>query len=167
MAVDITELEDALKREVNPPNIDLLSEFTVYSPDYAVGHLRDSFWQCVLFDIITGYRLNDDEIVPIDENDDDLGEDRQQIIVLYAAVRILMNRLANLKTAFKAQAGPVAFQTAQDGNLLRDILKAKREMLGVILTELGGRGGSRRTAVFDAVIERTYTIAYNDTWWIR
>lgn len=167
MAVDLGDLIESLRREVNSPGNEAFPNAT---DDDFVGHLEDAFWETVLDGLISGtaYTAADGLITQIDPpaTPVELGRDLQQIIVLYAGIRILRNELRNLNTGFRSKAGPVEFETTKSAQLLKDLLSELQERRKILLTRLGDLG-SVDTYYIDAIVNRDYSIQYGDTPWLN
>lgn len=173
MAVDLGDLVESLQREVNPPGSDLFPNAT--EDDY-LGNLQDAFWEARLDGMLAGYEERDaivssgfelvgDDYVALDENDD-LTRDLQQLVVLYAGVRIVRNHLRAVNTVFRSKAGPVEFETQQSATLLKailDELKSKRNLVLQRLSDLG----SAESFYIDAVLERERSVDYSNTYFWR
>jgi hypothetical protein len=119
MAVDLSDLVENLKREVNAPGLDQFPDAT--DAQY-LGNLQDGFWEAYLDGAITGY-TESDGIVTMTSATEDFPRDLQQLVIFYAGARILRNQLRDIKTMFKAVAGPVSFENQQSASLLVAILK--------------------------------------------
>lgn len=163
MSVDFSDLVPRLRAEVNPPGVDLY-------PDAAdsefVLHLQNGFWEAVLDGIIEGYSIDDDGVVtPDDVSGDDISSSLQQVVLLYAGMKIVRNLLLNLKTAFRAHAGSVKFETEQSANTLREILLDMKNRRNLLLTRLSDVGTTSSYYV-DAVISRDDSLYYGDTWFV-
>lgn len=138
MAVDLSDLVDNLKREVNPPGQTIFSDAT--DADYE-GYMSDSFWELTLRGYIDGFTAVD-TVVTNDAGGDDLSRELQQLVVINAAMNIMRVHLANIDTAFRAVAGPVEFETrksAQSINAVLDSLQARfNEILDVLPSDAEG-----------------------------
>lgn len=166
MAVELSTLVATLRREVSPPGTDLYPD--ALDAEF-IGHLADAFWEARLsgIEVLDDYEVNaSNQIVPTDATTDDLTRDLQQLLVLFAGYRIVLSSFQNIKSAFRAQAGPVSYETARSAQLLRDVLKALERKIGIILTRLSDLG-TADTDYFDAVIARETSMVYGDTWWVR
>ncbi len=160
MAVDLAdELVEAVKREVNPPGIDM---FPTADDDDWLGQLRDSFWEAKLYGFFEGYTESDGVIAPI-TGSTDMGRDQQALIVLFAGGRVIRNELKNTNTSFRAQAGSVEFEVQNSANLLIAILKDIRSKIDLALGALGALN-STTTTYIDALVGRTESILYGDTY---
>jgi hypothetical protein len=161
MAVDLSDLVDSLKREVNAPGLTQLPDAT--DTQY-LGNLQDGFWEAVLDGLIEGYTETDGIVTPV-SGTTDLSRELQQLVVFYAGFRIVRNLMRDLKTAFKASAGPVSYETEQSANLLKSILddlKGKRNFLLNRLSDLG----AVNSVYIDALSARDDSINYRDTYWV-
>lgn len=162
MAVDLSDLVDSLKREVNAPGIDQLPGAT--DADY-LGNLQDGFWEAKLEGIIFDFTESDGIVTPI-SGSDDISRDIQQLIIFYAGYRIVRNQLRNLNTLFRAKSGPNEFETQQAATLLYAVLKdleKKRALLLVGLSELT----STKAINIDGILDRMTSQTYGDTFWVR
>lgn len=161
MAVDLADLVDSLRREISP--LSGTNPYEDTSDDTLAGYLADAFWEGRLNGLFTGYTINeDDELVPI-SGTDDMPRYEQQAIVLWAGYRAVLNDLRNVQSLFRAKAGPVEYETQQSATLLKAILDALQQKIDRVISDIGGTSA----AVFDAVIERSYSMGYGDTWWVR
>ena len=160
MAVDLSDLVESLKREVNPPGTD-------YFPDASdtefLGNLIDGFWEAVLDGLISGYTVDDDGLVTPVSGSTDMARDVQQIIVFYAGFRILRNVLRNIQTTFRAKAGPVEYETQQSASTLKDLLADLSNRRKLLLDRLSDMGAIP-TYYADAVVEREARWWYDGGW---
>lgn len=184
MAVDLLNLVDPLRREVNPPGSDLFPDAT---DDNWAGSLGDAFWEIRLYGLLTGFEENaasrdgpasfgEGILTPVGAAEDydqpsgysstDLGRELQQLIVSWAAYKIVLARMGSLSTMFRARAGPVEYETQNAASVLKTILDQLKARLDKILNQLVNGLGSD-VALLDAVIERTYNQAVGDVWWVR
>lgn len=184
MAVNLFDLVDPLKREVQPPGADLFPDAT---DDAWGGALTDAFWEVRLFGFLAGYEENaaarggpaafgEGIVTPtgiIDETYDDpfgfapgqdLDRELQQLVVLWAAWKVVLNRMGSLNTTFRTKAGPVEYETQNAASVLKAVLDALKGRIDFVLSELPQRSSA---VIFDAVVERSYSMAVGDTWWVR
>lgn len=183
MAVDLATLVDSLRREVNPPGTDLFPDAT---EDTFLGNLTDAFWEVRLFGFLSGFEENaaarggpgafgEGIVTPtgVDETYDDptgfiatrdLSRPLQQLVVLWAAWKIALNRMGSLNTTFRAKAGPVEYETQNAATVLKAVLDALKSRIDIILNTLPERAGS---VVLDAMVERSYSVAVGETWWVN
>lgn len=161
--IDLEDLVPSLKREVNPPGTDLFPNATEAE---WLGHLQDAFWEARLHGMLVGYTESDGLVSAIGSSSD-MTRDLQQLVVLYAGFRIVLSQFRNIRSSFRAKAGPVEYETTQAATVLRDVLKAIEDKIKLVLGRLSDVGMGSATAVFDAVIERTVAIAYGEQWFVR
>lgn len=164
MPVDLSDLVDSLRREVNTPGAD---SFPDANNSVYVGYLQDGFWEIRLDGISSfdGYTEAEGIVSPVDSSGDvdpdgtDLDRTLQQLIVLYAGVRMIRNQLLNLQSVFRAKAGPVEYETQYSASLLKAVLDELRARRDLILYRLANVGAvtdyyidalSAREASFDS-----------------
>lgn len=162
MAVDLSDLVPSLEREIQPPGTDL---YPNVADAVWVGHLSDAFWEGRLHGLFAGYAESDGLVSPT-SGTTDMSRDLQQLVVLYAGYRITLASYVNLNSSFRAVAGPVEYETQKSAQVLRAVLDALKERIGIALGRLSDLGGSS-VAVFDSVVERSYSLAVGATTWVR
>ena len=161
MAVDLEDLIEDLLTEVNPPGQDLFPDAT---NDEWLSHLRNAFWEGVLDGLINGYEELDGVVTPVNGTVD-ISREYQQLVIYYAGIRILKNRLMNLNTLFRSKAGPVEYETQQSAQVLKALLDEATKRRNFWLTRLSD-AGEAPTFLIDAIIARDDSINYGDTYWI-
>lgn len=162
MSVELNTLIASLKREVNPPGTDLFPDAT--NSEW-LGNLQDGFWEAVLDGIIRGYSETNASVTP-SSGTTDLSRELQQVIVFFAGYKIVRNALRDIKTTFRAKAGPVEFETQQAATVLVAIFKELKERRDILLTRLSDLGIVPSVYV-DSVIGRTDALFFGDTWYVR
>lgn len=136
MAVNLVNYVNALRREVSPPGS---TAFTSVLDAVFVGYLADAFWEvkldgfvepweCSVEGIITPIigTYSDPLIDPLTTPYNpavDMPRDQIALIVLYAGIKIIRNRLLESTTRTHAKAGPVEFSQESSANLLTEMLK--------------------------------------------
>lgn len=163
MAIDLGDLIESLEREISPPGSNLYPDA---NEEILLGHLQDAFWEARLHGMLAGFTEADGQVSNLTTDGDELGRDLQQLIVLYAGFRITLSQFQNLNTGFRAKAGPVEFETGKSAAQLKGVLDAIKERIGLVLRNLSTYGGTT-TAVFDSVVERTYSQGVGETWWVK
>lgn len=157
MAVDLAEDQfiASLKREVTPLGSTLFSNVT----DNAVwlGYLTDAFWEAKLDGFMENYVEEDGEVSHV-SGGADLDRKYVALIVLYAGIRVLRNRILNMDTGFKAKAGPVEFEQQKSATMLAEMLKQLRATKDRVLTELD-QAEETYALVLDALSVRTFSSA--------
>ena len=133
MAVDLADYVDSLKREVIPVGSNLFGDL---GDDIWVGHLSDAFWEARLDGFMQGYVADEDGVITPESGSTDLDRRFVALIVLYAGIRVLRNRILNMNTGFRAKAGPVEFEQQNSATMLAEMLKQLRSTKDRILEEL-------------------------------
>lgn len=153
MAVDLGDLIEAMKREVIPPGSDLYADV---SDDRWLGELLDAFWVAVLEGAIVGYTADDDGIITATTAAVDLPRQIQQLVVLFAGLRILTNTVTNADASFKAVAGPVSYERERSSQALQAALNTTKERVARALdaAKTAYFAGSSDIGVWDAVLDR-------------
>lgn len=161
--VDLSDLTDDMKSELSVPGVD---SFTTATDSQWLSQLRNAFWETVLDGIIVGYQESDGVVSPIDASSSTpLARDLQQVIIYYAGLRILRNKMIDIKTKTKSAAGPVSFEVEQSATVLKglfDELVLRRQIWLKRLSDIG----STDSYYVDAVIARSESLNYGDTWWV-
>lgn len=163
MAVDITELVDNLKREVNAPGVDLFPNATQTEWE---GNLMDAFWEAKLLGTLDGYTMDDDGSVTPISGDTDLSRELQQLVVFVAGLRCVRKQLQALKTVTRYKAGPVEYETQQSTQLLRALFTDLQNKLNLFLTRLSDLGSIDDT-VIDGIAARMDSWGFGDTFWVK
>jgi len=184
VAVDLFNLVEPLKREVQPPGSDLFPDST---DDDWLGSLTDAFWEVRLYGFLYGYEENasarggdpafGEGIVtphgveatyddPTGWSDEDLSRELQQLVVLWAGWKIVLTRMSALQTLFRAQAGPVEYETQYAASVLKNVLDQLKARIDWVIGNLRP-GNASAVTVFDQVIERTYAVATGELWWVK
>lgn len=164
MSVDLEDLVPELKTEVNPPGTD---NFPTATDDEWLNNLRNSFWEARVFGFWAGYTEADGLVAP-QTGTTDLGRDQQQLIVLFAAARIIRNVLQNTNTSFKAAVGDSAaiFEVQNSAQLLVAILKDIRSKIDLAMAAIGTIN-STTVAYIDSLVERENSIYQGDVFFER
>lgn len=163
MAVDLGDLIEDLQSEVNPPGSTLVP---TDDEDAWLSNLRNAFWQARLEGMLPGYQEASGSITPISPTGSDLGRELQQLIIIYAGIRIIRNTIRGINTQFRASAGPVTFETQQSAQVLKGILDDLFEEKKLILLRLSDVG-KVPTVYIDSVIARDESLRFGDSLWVR
>lgn len=163
MSVDLTDLIPSLKRQVSAPG----EEETTF-PDANdaswLGYLQDAFWECRLDGMLAGFDEANGFVDPT-SGTTDITRDLQALVILYAGIDIIVNQLRGINTLFRAQAGPVSFETQHSAQVLKGILdelKSRRDLVLIRLSDVG----AVPSFYIDAVIGRDISIGYGLTNWV-
>lgn len=163
MAVDLTEYIPSLKREVNPAGLTLI---TLSDPEW-VGYLTDAFWEARLDGLLDGYEATNDStttvadgtISKIDDPNADVPKQLVALVILYAGIRILRNRILNTNTGFRAKAGPVEFEQQNSATMLAEMLKQLRATKDRILVQVDLERHITGVVVLDAFSTRLFDLS--------
>lgn len=149
-SVDLSELIPNLEGALTVPGT--TSPYANASDAEWVTKLANGFWSALLEGVFTGYSVDEDGIVtPDDGGDSTFSRELQQVVVIYAAINVVESQLLVLKTRFKAEAGPVSYETEQASQVLTSLLKSLERQKNVIL--------DRYSDVFSSAEETYYTDA--------
>lgn len=162
MAVDLSDLVESLKLEVNPPGQNLFPDAN--DTEWA-GRLANAFWNARIDGFLAGFVEEDGELFPT-SGDADMGRDLQQVIVFIAAMTAIMQRIREFNTAFRAKSGPVEFEQERSANALRDQAQWLRDRYNLILRRLSDLG-TVPDYVIDAVAARGDALAVYGSGWVR
>jgi len=132
MAIDLADLVDNLKIEVNPPGQTVFAEAT--DADYEL-YLSNSFWELTLRGYITGYTANETVVSP-ESGTDELSRELQQLVVINGAMAIMRVHLANIDTGFRAHAGAAEFETRKSAQAIQAVLENLQDRYQTILDHL-------------------------------
>lgn len=164
MAIDLGDLVESLQREVSPPGTNLFPDAV---DDEYFGHLQDSFWEVKLdgIEVFDNYTESEGLVTPT-AGTTELTRDLQQLIVLYAGIRIVRNALRNINTLFRSVAGPVEFETQQSATVMKAILEELQIRRNFVLNRLSDIGSVDSTYI-DMVITRDLSQGtQGGTWWV-
>lgn len=163
--IDLNDLIEDVKSEVNPPGTD---QFATATPAQWLSQLRNAFWETVIDGLIVGYEVDDDGIVsPTDETSTTpLGRDLQQLIIYYAGIRVLKNALLNTKSMIRAKAGPVEFEQQQAATIQTGLLKEAQMRRDLWIKQLSTRG-IVSVRVSDQVLNRFNNDGFGSGYWLR
>lgn len=152
MPVDLSEYVESLKREVVPLGSTLFSGITEAQ---WTGFLADAFWEAKLDGFLNGFVADEDGIVT-SESSGELDRRYVALVVLYAGIRIIRNRILSLNTSFRAKAGPVEYEQENSANVMTEMLKQLRATKDRILEELDELGAATEVRVLDAFSARMF-----------
>lgn len=186
MSVDLANLVEPLQVEIQTPGGDAYANAT--DDDY-LGALINSFWEIRLYGYLSTWEEDSASrgghpefsvgiVTPLNVDptyDDptgyslveDLPRELQQLIILWSAWKIMLNNMATVNSVFRAKAGPVEYETQQAASVLKEVLDQLKSRITYLIGNLPTAYGQNGGAVFDAVIERSYSQAVGATWWLR
>jgi hypothetical protein len=145
-----------LKRVVTPLGSTM---FDGVADDVWIGYLTDAFWEAKLDGFLLGYTEEDGVVSPESLTGPDLPRQYGALIVLYAGIRVLRNRILNMNTGFRAKAGPVEFEQQNSATMLAEMLKQLRATKDRILLALDEAALGTDVQVLDALSVRTFDAA--------
>lgn len=149
-SVDLSELIPNLEGALTVPGT--TSPYAAASEAEWVIKLSNGFWAATLDGVYSGYSVDEDGIVtPDDGGSSTFSRELQQVVIIWAAVNIVQAQLLVLKTRFKAEAGPVSYETEQASQVLSTLLKQLQQQQAVIL--------DRYSDVWSSAEESYYTDA--------
>ena len=162
MAVDLIDYVPSLKREVQPPGSALFASVT---DGEWVGYLSDAFWEARLDGLLEGYVVEgydpeapeDSTIAPASAGGAEIDGRGMALVVLYAGIKVLRNRILNMQAGFRAKAGPVEYeQNGAAATVLTEMLKQLRATKDRILEELDATGVITNVVMLDTYSTRLY-----------
>lgn len=160
--IDLSDLIDDMKTELSVPGE---TSFAAATDAQWLSQLRNAFWECSLDGLITGYTESDGIVSPL-SGTTPLARDLQQVVIFYAGVRVLRNKLVDLKTRFATEAGPVKYEVEQSAAVLKGILDELIRRRNVWLIRISDVGHTNASYV-DMVISRDESMNDRNIYWMR
>lgn len=158
MVVDMVDYVESLKREVQPPGSDI---FAAVTEAEWVGYLGDAFWEARLDGFLEGWRAveeaGDVTVESVRPDGPDIPRQQIALVILYAGIRVLRNRILNMPTTFRAKAGPVEFEQQNSATMLAEMLKQLKATKDHILQAIGNENATAVT-VLDAYSTRIFEL---------
>lgn len=151
MSIDLADYVDSLRREVTPLGTTLFSTVT---DDQLIAYMQDAFWEAKLDGFIENYIEEDGEISHV-SGGPEMDRKYVALVVLYAGIRVLRNKILNTNTGFRAKAGPVEFEQQNSATMLVEMLKQLRATKDRVLEELDAADATY-ALVLDALSVRTF-----------
>lgn len=151
MALDLGEYTDVLLREITPLGTTVTADTSTL-----IEYLLDAFWEAKLDGFFPGHTADDEgTIVPIGSAAD-LDRTAVALMVLFAGVKVLRNRILNTKTTFRAKAGAVEFEQGTSAAMLVEMLKQLQAMKKRILDQVDNPQEITGVIVLDAYSARLF-----------
>lgn len=168
MAVELDDLVDRLEASLVAPGSASLFTFSDSTRAGWTSALANAFWNARLAGLFKTYRVEDAEIVPIDDTDPDLPEEVQQVIVVWAAVVAVEAAFMGLADT-RYKAGPAEAETKRSATVLKAILDAKRVELEAIKDTVltGSSTGATTVAFIDLALARSAQIQQGSGYWVN
>jgi hypothetical protein len=152
MAVDLGDYTESLLREVNPPGQAVVAA----SDDELIGYLADAFWEASLDGFLAPWTCDEDGLVtPTATGGADITRAEVALIILYASIKMLRNRILNINTTFRAKAGTVEFEQQNSAIVLQEMLKQLRATKDQLLKQ--SLNTASLDVIYDALSTRTYS----------
>ena len=164
-AVDLSDLIPDLEVALTAPGQTDL--YSAVDDDEWTTRLKNAFWSAYNDGLIEGYTCDEDGIVNPTSGSATFGGELQQIVIFYCGLNKVQNELLQIKTKFRAKAGPVEFETEQSAGVLKALLDSLLRQRDDIMTRLSAINGVS-TIYIDAVRQRDYALAEGLTdFWSR
>lgn len=137
MATSLKSMIPSLDRSVNAPGAEL---YPTASASQKMGYLADGFWDARLAGTLTTWTIIDgddlatpdgttDYITDLSTMEDDLPEEFQMMVVIFAGARMISIKILNLAINFTAKAGPVSYEQQASATTLRAVLATLEKRL--------------------------------------
>lgn len=161
MSVELGDYVESLRREVTPLGTALPTTITVRE---LTAYLSDAFWEARLDGFCKGYTADEDGIIdPIDAdgaiNPDgaDISRALIALVIIYAGVRILRNKVLNTQSTTRAKAGPVEYETQNSSTMLAEMLKQLAATKAALRAQATADPELHHVYGFDAFSERLFS----------
>jgi hypothetical protein len=130
-----------------------------------MGYIADGFWDARLAGTLTTYTIIDgDDLATPDLSSDyitdlatmgeDLPEEFQMMVVVFAGARMIRNKILNLAINFKAEAGPVSYEQQASATTLRAVLATLEKRLAELKTMYSDSFSPGAFAYMDGTLQR-------------
>lgn len=125
---DMNDLVEAFKREVSIPGR-FATDYPTVTDEHVVGLLGDGFAEAQLMDLFGSHRydVDSESIVP------SISQAGALVVILFAARRMLRQRMETESASVRYKAGPVEMQQSQFSNVLTTVWKSVDARLDRIL----------------------------------
>jgi hypothetical protein len=147
---ELVDLVEAYKREVAVPGT-FVTAFPSTTDAHIAASLGDAFGEAQLDGFFHTMTLDVDagEITP------DLSTAGAALVVIYAGMRLIRQRILTLSTESSYKAGPVEYAIKQSAAAMTELLKALTARKNQILDN-ARRGNGTSVFVLDAYVTRMY-----------
>jgi hypothetical protein len=145
VALDLSEFIPALKREVSVPGTTGILDAASF--DDLVGILVDAFWLARLDGFFAAYTCSEDGVVEHLDGGLDLPREHVSVILLYAGIKVVRNKILGTSSGLRAKAGPVEYETSIPATVMTALLTGLRETQRHLLDEVREEGGYEATTV--------------------
>jgi hypothetical protein len=163
MATKISDIIPMMNRELNAPGTEQYPD--LLGGDY-LGYIADGFWDARLAGMLYTYTIVDgaDLATPLATGDDyitdqaskvdDLPEEFQFMVVIFAGTRLLRNKILTLAVNYKATAGPVDYEQQASATTLRAILSSLERRVNELQVMYSDEFTPGVFAYMDGVLQR-------------
>jgi hypothetical protein len=162
MATSIKSMIPMLDRDINAPGVEL---YPTASAGSKMGYIADGFWDARLAGTLTTYTIIDgddlatpdlasDYITDLATMGEDLPEEFQMMVVVFAGARMIRNKILNLAINFKAEAGPVSYEQQASATTLRAVLATLEKRLVELKTMYSDSFTPGAFAYMDGTLQR-------------
>jgi hypothetical protein len=163
MATKISDIIPMMTRELNAPGTEQYPD--LLGGDY-LGYIADGFWDTRLAGMLYTYTIVDGAdlatpqttgtsyITDQSTKTDDLPEQFQYMIVIFAGARLLRNKILTLAVNYKATAGPVDYEQQASATTLRAILASLERRVKELKVMYSDEFSPGAIAYMDGVLQR-------------
>lgn len=162
-SLDLSDLIPNLLRETTPPGGDL---YPTATEDQLLGFLQDGFWEARLDGFLLPWAENDGIVTPVTVGQPDIPRDLQQIVIMYAGMKLVRTAILNTQTLFRAVAGPVEFETNTSATVLRELLKELQDRRERLILRLADAGIPPYFVYIDGVFARDLSLRIGNSFWV-
>jgi len=130
---ELADLVDAFKREVSPPG-SFVADFPLVTDTEVEASLADAFAEAQLDGFFSNYVLDVDSSLV----EPDISVAGAALVVIYAGMRLIRQRMTSLGSRKRFVAGPVEYEVQAQATVLTELLKELRERRDRLLRGAGG-----------------------------
>jgi hypothetical protein len=148
VAVELADYIPSLKREVSVPGTTGILDAA--SQAELIGALADAFWLAKLDGFFSAWTCDEyGTVEPTTVGGADIPRNQISVIILYAGIKVIRNKILGTGTTFRAKAGSVEYETSTSANVLTEMLKQLRETQKALLEQVQGGYDDTVVEVFD------------------
>lgn len=140
---DLSEFVESLKREVAVPGT-FAANFPTTTDDDLTGQLADAFAEAQLDGFFSTYDMDQNAVVT-----PDLSNAGQALVVIYAGIRFITTRMANLKSHTRYEASGAVFEQDNAASVLVQILKDLKDKKTRLVTLASAGGAGKEFVIVD------------------
>lgn len=163
MPTPLSAIVPMMTRELNAPGTEQYPD--LLAGDY-LGYIADGFWDARLAGMLHQYTILDGSLLPTplltgtdyitDQSTkvDDLPQEFQYMVVIFAGARLLRNKILTLAVNFKAEAGPTSYEQQASATTLRAILASLEKRVKELQVMYSDQFTPGVFAYMDGVLQR-------------